>query len=136
MEIRPRPDRGLRGIAVALACSATVSVLLADIPGFWKALAATAIAISAFDSIHRRMSIRGSHYVARAVLQADGQWMLCCGGTDPIGARLSHAWGVTSGPVIALEWQCDDGRRRQVWLLRRDLPRPVWRRLRVRLGLA
>jgi hypothetical protein len=136
IEIQPRPGRGWCFFALTLACSAALSVAVADIPGLLRVLAVIVIVVSALADTYHRVSPEGSHYVARAVLLADGRWTVFGRGGEPISARLSGAWGVAWGPVIALEWQCDDGRRRRAWLLRRDLPRPVWRRLRVRLGLA
>ena len=136
IEIRPRPDRGLRWFIVLLGCGAGLSLLLAGVAQAWKAVGLVAAAGMAFCGISRRLPPRGSHYVARAVLLPDGRWTIFSGDSDPMNARLLYAWGARLGPVIALEWRCDDGRLRQAWLLERDLPRPTWRRLRVRLSLS
>ena len=135
IEIRPRHDRGLLVFGFILAAGVSLSLRLADIPPCWQAIAALAALGSAFAWIRRRVSSRGSHYVARAVLLADDRWTIFGGSGAPVSARLCAAWGVALGPVLALEWRCTDGRRRQAWLLQWDLSPTVWRRLRVRLRL-
>jgi hypothetical protein len=136
IEIRARPDRALLWFTIVLGCGAGLSLLLADVAPAWKAAGLMAGAGTAFRGICRRLPRRGSHYVARVLLLPDGRWTIICGDSHPRNARLQCAWGARLGPVIGLEWRCDDGRRRQVWLLERDLPRPILRRLRVRLSLS
>lgn len=122
--------------AGTLALGVGCSIVLADVPAAWKALGVASVVVSALADICDRVSPKGSHYVARAMLLPDGRWRLFGPATHPMNALLSSAWGIALGPIIALEWDCDDGRRRQAWLLRRDLPPTTWRRLRVRLSMA
>ena len=84
----------------------------------------------------RRLWPRHPAYVARVLLLPDGRWRLETGAGRVLDARLLQGWGASHGPVMALEWACDDGRRRQAWLWRRHSPAVGWRRLRVRLRLA
>ena len=135
IEIRPRPDRGLLVFALLLGCGACLAVYQAELSPMWKAPLALAICWSTVDGLRRRLWPTGSHYVARAVLLTDGRWTVFAASAEPVSARLCGAWGASLGPVIALEWRCGDGRRRQAWLLQGDLPAPAWRRLRVRLRL-
>ena len=136
IEIRPRPDCGLLFFGLVLASGACLSVHLADISYVCKAVAALAIGWLTFDGFRTRLSPTGSRHVARAVLLPDSRWTVFAGGAEPTRAYLCSVWGVALGPVIALEWRCEDGRRRQAWLLQCDFPGPVWRRLRVRLRLS
>jgi hypothetical protein len=136
IEVRPRPDGVLLWFVAALGCAAGISVGLADVPPAWKAGALLVVGAMALGNICRRRDTRSDHYVARAVLFPDGDWTIFCGNVELMDACLGSAWGTRLGPVVALEWRCDDGRRRQAWLLKQDLGPLVWRRLRVRLSLS
>jgi len=136
IEVTPRPAGVLLWFVVALAAGAGLSIVTADIAAAWKCAAVPAIVAFAAREFRRWADPRGSRHVARAVLLADGSWSLLRSGSEVLQARLEHAWGVRSGPVIALEWRCHDGRRYQAWLLKRDVAPFTWRRLRVRLSLS
>jgi hypothetical protein len=83
------------------------------------------------------LAVRRRRAIVRAVLWQDGTWRLfTAAAADPVPARLAHHWGASNGPVIGLEWACDDGRRCCAWLWCADFPPASCRRLRVRLRLA
>ena len=58
----------------------------------------------------------------RAILQPDGRWRLHAGLADSVAAQLVAGWGASLGPVIALEWECDDGIARPGLAEPGDLP--------------
>lgn len=135
MELRPQADRGLQFAAAAVVPSVLAAWILADVAAVPRPIGAVPLGLAA-ASLAAFLAGRGDRQPGRATLLPDGSWRLVGGGGRTVAARLHRAWGASGGPVIALEWACADGVRRRAWLLRRDVPGPGWRRLRVRLRIA
>ncbi len=136
LEIRP----GAGSVAAVLGLFAVVAALAgigaAELPMPGKFVAALVTAIAAGLELRLHVGARARRRITRAVLAADGQWQVFPADGPQVRGHLSRHWGASVGPVIALEWQCEDGRCRQAWLVRPQLPADTWRRLRVRLRFA
>jgi hypothetical protein len=136
IELRPEGRGEWALVLSALAGACALALHPVDLPRAVRlALLGLVLARIALEGV-RRLDPRHPAYVARLLLLADGRWRIETGRGRLVEARLLHGWGASHGPVIALEWACDDGRRRQAWLWRRRCPAAAWRRLRVRLRLA
>lgn len=136
VEIRSRPARTLVPYASALALLGVWAAGRSDLPGLARLALTLAIGLRLAVAAWRHSPPANRDRVERAVLRPDGSWQLLAGAGDLVGARLVHAWGTSTGPVVGLEWQCDDGRRRRTWITRHDLSARSWRRLRARLRMA
>jgi hypothetical protein len=135
IEIRPRADGAAAAFFLLTVSCALGAIGLADLSWRCRVSAAVATLVVAGAQSARQLRTHSPWRVRRAVLGADGHWQIFPGRGAVTNGRLSRAWGVSLGPVIGLEWSCADGRRRQAWLTKRDLPGEAWRRLRVRLRL-
>ncbi len=135
IELRPRPARAVLAFGLIVIACALAAVAGADLPWSWKAPTALAVVGLASVEMSVHLGTRNGRRIAAAILGADGQWQLLTASGQTVSARLLRSWGVSLGPVLALEWRCVDGRCRQAWLLHRDIPEQTWRRLRVRLRL-
>lgn len=133
IEVRPVAARIWVAYGLVMALFAAAAVRVADVaePGglLLVLLAGSGIAGCCW---YRAC---GPGCVLRAVLQPDGSWHLFGESGGPQEARLVRAWGRSGGAMIGLQWRSESGRRASAWLLRRDLPGPAWRRLRVRLRM-
>lgn len=136
IELRPTAGREPLVVLAILAPAGAVSVHLAQLPGRWILVAWLALAVATL--LELRVALADGPAALGARLLPDGRWQLAGAGAGgaPVAAHLARAWGASLGPVVGLEWACEDGRKRRAWLLQRDLPARDWRRLRVRLRLA
>lgn len=120
-------------VVLVLAAACGLAIAIADLsPAVRTGVAAAALARLIFQLW--RLSPRAPGHVIRVMWLPGGSWRLETG-CGTVGARLMHAWGRSLGPLIALEWLCDDGRRRRAWLWQHRCPKPQWRRLRVQLRM-
>jgi len=69
----------------------------------------------------------------RVTLDRHDTWTLYFTGRARCRARLLAGWAVAG--VMGLSWRTDAGSTVRLWLFRRALPAPLWRRLRVRSSL-
>lgn len=136
IEIRPKPGRALSFVAVVLVSGGLVSLCIADIPSRWQVVAALALVAAAAMEARSFTTPASRWRTVRATLLPDGSWRVSDRLADPVAAQLSRVWGASLGPVMALEWDCEDGIARRAWLFRPDVPARDWRRLRARLRLA
>ncbi|CAG0942941.1 hypothetical protein GPROT2_01926 [Gammaproteobacteria bacterium] len=120
--------------ALALGAACGVAITSAGLDPMMQAGIAAALLLRLAIGLWR-LSPRHPAYVIRVTWLPGGRWRLDTG-AGTVGAQLLHAWGRSLGPVIALEWLCDDGCRRQAWLWRHRCARLHWRRLRAHLRLA
>lgn len=133
LEIRPPANRGLHFTGLVLLPAACLAIAVADLPVVGKLIAA----LLTVGGVVAAQIVRGSrHSVEGAMLLPDGRWTVYLRGGAAVGGRLRRAWGGSLGWVIALEWHCEDGRSRRLWLFEQDVPGPAWRRLRVRLRMS
>lgn len=131
----PLQGRGLRPSAAVMLAAALAAVALSALAPGVKVLAAAFVVLVAGVEWRRWRVGRGSHQVARAWLGADQRWRIS---TEPgiwMEAELVRCWGVTRGPVMALQWALGDGGVCRAWLPKSAVSARVWRRLRVRLRL-
>lgn len=136
IEFRPRAGRWLAPYGTALALLVACALAGADMDWRWTAFLSAAVVCRLAGGLRGYLSPFCRDYVAWARLLPSGAWQLEIDGCRPIGASLARCWGDGYGPVMALQWSCDDGRQRQAWLCVLDLHPATWRRLRVRLSLA
>lgn len=124
-------ERLLAALALAVACG--LAIAIADLPPVVRIGLAAAVLARLVLQL-RGTSPAAAGPVIRVMWLPGGSWRLETG-SGTVGAQLLHAWGHSLGPLIALEWLCDDGSRRRAWLWRHRCPQPQWRRLRVQLRL-
>jgi hypothetical protein len=134
IEIRTAKVPRMAAYAAGMVLLAIGAASMADLP----ALSRTAVLIISLAGIAANVTRhwRSPDRLRRAVLSTDGTWQLFLNSGRPIEARLIRAWGRSAGPIIALEWRSEAGRRVATWLWRADIAPVTWRRLRVRLRLA
>ncbi len=134
VEVRCAPQAaGLPGIALPGAiCFLAIGV--ADLPLFARLVAASLVVLRLGIEWRTRWWPHGPGYVRRVMWLPGGLWRLETA-DGAVMARLAHAWGCSRGPVIGMEWICENGRRYQAWLWRHGCPAPHWRRLRVHLRM-
>jgi hypothetical protein len=136
IELRPEGRRACLPFLAAIAAACALALQGVDLPPAPR-LALLGLVIARLVLEWRgRLSPRHPDYVEQVILLPDGRWRLQSGAGRQLEARLLRGWGASQGPVIALEWACEDGRRRQAWVWRHRCPPDGWRRLRVRLRLA
>jgi hypothetical protein len=133
LELYPHRDRGPAVLTLLVGAGAVAGVVSADLPPAWTFTSLAVVVGVVGLSLHD--ALRGSR-LTRAVLLPDGRWNLFQDSTSPVPARLLYAWGAEFGPVIALQWRCEDGALVSAWLLSGELPSVTRRRLRARLRLA
>lgn len=133
LELRLRALPWLAAWAGLLAAVTAGALVLAGLPAVVKVLLACAVALRLAAGLSRTMS--GAGRVLRATLTHGARWQLEIEDGTRVAAELERCWGLLHGPVIGLAWTCDDGKRRQVWLSRREADPADWRRLRARLAL-
>lgn len=134
LEFEPRTGRWLGVAAAVLLLLIGVALWRAALAAELKlSLGLAAIALLG-RTLHQHRS-GGSAHIARARLSPGGAWRLDLDAHRSTDAYLARCWGERYGPLIGLEWNCDDGHVRQMWLRRGDVPAQIWRRLRVRLML-
>lgn len=134
LEIRPRRSGLAFFILIAVAC-ALLALSIADLAPAWRWFLLALVLVVAVARAHAHLGSASVGRVRRAVLTADGRWRVTTASEVVTESALVSCWGSSLGPVIALQWQCADGRRRAAWLFRSQLSAPSWRRLRVRLRL-
>lgn len=120
-------------VVLALAVACGLAIAIADLPPAARTGVATAVLVRLVLQL-RGMWPGAAEQVIRVMCLPGGSWRLETG-SGTVGAQLLHAWGRSLGPLIALEWRCDDGRRRRAWLWRHRCPQSQWRRLRVQLRM-
>jgi hypothetical protein len=124
--LRVQPGRALAVLVLGLGPASLLAILIADLGGGAKLIA---VFLAVIATLLEALALRHAR-LEEATLMADGRWML-----GAVEAELLRAWGVSLGPVLALEWRCRDDRNRRAWLLRCDVGDRDWRRLRARLRL-
>jgi len=112
-----------------------VAVGYSDLALPWKCAISFLASANLLASLRRNLP-GGPGAVHRATLVQGETWTLHGSGGNSSPAVLEGAWGERYGPVLALEWRCEDGVVRRAWITRWDVSPADWRRLRVSLGLA
>jgi hypothetical protein len=133
IEVRPVAARVWVAYGLGTALFAAAAVRVADVAEPGASLLVQLVGAGVAGCCWYRTC--GPACVLRAVLRPDGSWHLFGKSGRPQKARLLRAWGRSGGAVIGLQWRNESGRCASAWLLRRDLPQPTWRRLRVRLRM-
>lgn len=136
VELRPRPGRALAPYVVSLVLLSLLAIARSDVSDWTQLALAIGIGARIGWACLRNTFRGGDTRVERAVLRADGTWQVLSGSGSLVGGQLARAWGTSAGPVVGIEWRCEDGLRRRTWVTRRDLSAAAWRRLRARLLLA
>jgi hypothetical protein len=123
------------GWKTAACCLAVVAVaalgalLLADLGPLVRAFGCIWILAMVASAVRDLWSLRAAGVLE---LDAGGHWHFRTA-TGACRAGLRGHWGSHFGPLMGIEWRCDDGQCVRLWLSRLDLPATSWRRLRVRL---
>lgn len=136
VELRPRPGRALAPYVVSLVLLSLWAIARSDVPGWAQLTLACGVGTRLGWALVRDRLRGGETRVERAVLRSDGTWQVRSGSGSLVAAELRRAWGTSAGPVVGIEWRCEDGLQRRTWVGRRELSAAAWRRLRARLRLA
>lgn len=136
VELRPRPGRALAPYVVSLVLSSAWAIARSDVPYAIQLTLACGVGVRLGWALARDRLRSGETRVERAVLRSDGTWQVVSGRGSVVAAQIARAWGTSAGPVVGIEWRCEDGLRRRTWVTRRELSAAAWRRLRARLRLA
>lgn len=131
----PLQTRGQGLFACVVSMAALAAVALSAVTPGVKVLAVACVVLVVGREWQGRSSGCSSSRIGTAWLGADERWRFRTGTGTWTEAQLVHCWGITLGPVMALQWVLADGDVRRTWLLKGATPARAWRRLRVRLRM-
>jgi len=134
IELRPRHARLLVAYVVATALLGEAAVSCSALPLSWKCAISFLAGANLIAGLRRNLP-RVPGAVDRATLVQGKTWSIRGPGGNSVAAVLTSAWGERYGPVLALEWICEDGVAWRAWITRWDVSPAEWRRLRVSLGM-
>lgn len=122
-------------MAAGLGTACAVALAVADLPLPLRLVTGLLVLLRLGRELYGQLSMHDPARVLRLAWLPGGRWQLETP-AGPAPARLVHRWGHGGGPVLAMEWVCEDGRQCRAWVWRHRCPPRQWRRLRVHLRLA